>query len=283
MTKAIVIYACVWEWEAVGSGLTSHHYMVLVVYENQYPIPNSNPIDPSSFSFVSHLIASCGPLAGEGPRRRQEAHVQEQSSTPRATTSKPSAILTPCLAFFASLMAHQGLRSPKLCRIPLPPSCSPSSNLKPKVEFYLGAGFSSSDLRKLFGSDTQLLLSSLKTRIIPPFNFLEEPFFTLIRISSPPSSTLPCLGVPERRISELAKFHADVLLRKNREVSENDGEGHRDGSLGQLIIHSLLPFGASLRSALLLGRQRWQLSRALLPEDEILLAFKKQPLMMTVS
>lgn len=264
------------------------------------PSPNSNPIDPSSFSFVSYLIASCGlsleKALAAAKKLTPKSNLDAKSNNIEAKRN-PDAVL----AFFASHGFTKDQISKLIAASPCLLLCSPSSNLKPKVEFYLGAGFSSSDLAKLFGSDTQLLLSSLKTRIIPSFNFLrtilhsDKDIITAVKYTPwllhldlqknmvPNVDLLHSLGVPERRTSGLAKFHADVLLRKTEKFQRMT---ERVIEMGFRPAHH--SFTVALRCFSAVSAATWEAKMAAfksfgVPEDEILLAFKKQPLMMTVS
>ncbi|KAJ0979100.1 hypothetical protein J5N97_014574 [Dioscorea zingiberensis] len=202
-------------------------------------------------------------------------------------------------------MGSPRTRSPSSSSHPLASSsavlCSPNRKLKPKMDFYLGAGFSSRDLAKLITSDAKILRSSLKKRIIPSFDFLKtllrsnEEIITAIKYTpwllhldlqtnmAPNVAILRDLGVPEGRISGLAKFNADVLARKTekfRRMTERVMEiGFRPGH------HS---FTVAVRCFSAISPATWEtkvtaFKRFGVPEDEILSAFKKQPLMMTIS
>ncbi|KAJ8749427.1 hypothetical protein K2173_025471 [Erythroxylum novogranatense] len=172
--------------------------------------------------------------------------------------------------------------------------------LLPKFQFFLSLGASKAELRNVFSSNPSILRASLKNKIIPYYHILRDVVClddrSIVRcdgLKCPTSvikttdveniSLLRSLGVPQSSVSLLASCNPSVLVHRAENfcafVKRTVELGFNPSTVK--FIKALVAFGCLrpskwVRKFETLGKLGWS-------EDEIWSAFKKQPILMTLS
>ncbi|XP_077247609.1 uncharacterized protein LOC143887404 [Tasmannia lanceolata] len=261
------------------------------VYFLQNPSPKSilhtsNSTGQPSFT-VSYLINSCG--------LSQEAALSAAKKIHLETSERPDSVLT----FFKNHGFTKTHISSIISKRPILLLANPEKTLKPKVDFFNSSCIGPS-LPKILSSNPRILLRSLENQIIPAFDLLrtllrtDENIVTALRRSTnvlqfnlqktmvPNISILQNHGVPEPMISKWIMSHSSTLeLRSDR--------------FGEIVLkikdlgfdpkHTLFILAVRVMS---MSKSKWKARKEVYrslgwSEDEILSAFKKQPLCMATS
>uniref|UniRef100_A0A5B7AMB6 Mitochondrial transcription termination factor family protein n=1 Tax=Davidia involucrata TaxID=16924 RepID=A0A5B7AMB6_DAVIN len=178
---------------------------------------------------------------------------------------------------------------------------NPNKALKPKLEFFNSIGVSSSDLVNILSVDPAVLKRNLEKQIIPSYQFLKNilhndaSVIATIKRSSwvlkqdlrkyiePNIAVLRDHGVAESRISKFLKTQPRAFMqipKRFRAVVDEVKEMGFDPSKWSFLIaiHVLTGFSKSN------WERKWEVYRKWgWSDDEILLAFKKNPKCMATS
>ncbi|XP_042488734.1 transcription termination factor MTERF5, chloroplastic-like [Macadamia integrifolia] len=247
----------------------------------------TNSTDRHSFT-VSYLINSCG--------LSEQAAISASKRVHFVNSIKPDLVI--------SLFRDYGFSNAQITKIirvhPNLLLCDTDKTLKPKLEFFRSAGVSSLDLAQIIFRDPGTLLRSLENQIIPSFEFLRglvetnedvikvfknfprNSMWAIRNYMVPNIAALQHHGVPEALIS-IMMVHPSKLLRRPERFNEIVKEVKEMG---------FDPLEASFLSAVRviagLSKSTWKAKLDILrkwgwTEDEILSAFKRQPLYMMLS
>ncbi|XP_077247614.1 transcription termination factor MTERF8, chloroplastic-like [Tasmannia lanceolata] len=245
----------------------------------------SNPTNQPSFK-VSYLINSCG--------LSKEAALKVAKNIDFETTEKPDSVLS----FFRSHDLTQTHISTIITKFPKLLVSNPDKTLKPKFEFFLGLGIPTSELARTLCSNPSILNRSVENQIIPILDFIKSILYpnkdiivilrqsiylihrNVQKVLEPNITTLRNHGVPESRISKLIMTQPGALGLKSDRFSDvvtvvKEMGFNPSGSLFVLavIVMSFLSKPTWERKLEVFRSFGWS-------EDEILSAFKKQPLYM---
>ncbi|KAF8411851.1 hypothetical protein HHK36_004410 [Tetracentron sinense] len=240
---------------------------------------------------VSYLMNSCGVSLESAISASKKIHIE--------STEKPDLVL--------ELLRTHGFTKTHIAnlisKLPSLLFSNPDKTLKPKIEYFESLGISSLDLPKFLCSDKYILLSSLRNRIIPNFDFLRSHVHTnenivaalkqstrLVRCSvqkviEPNISILQSHGVPESNISRLIVLQPRSLMTNTdlfKEVVRKVEE------MGFDPTSTSRSFVLAIRTIAMLSKLKWENKREALKsfgwsEDDILSAFKVQPMYMLAS
>ncbi|XP_077249375.1 transcription termination factor MTERF8, chloroplastic-like [Tasmannia lanceolata] len=269
------------------------HRKLFHVYSFQNPSLKSisqlsNSTNQPSFT-VSYLMNSCG--------LSEEAALKVAEKVDFESADKPDSVLN----FFKNHDLTKTHISNIVTKFPKLLIKNPDKTLKPKFEFFLGLGISAPDLAKTLGANPYMLKWSLENRIIPTFDFLKSIHhsnngmidairrlsfilkYNAQKLLEPNVTTLRNHGVPESRIFKLILSHPRALGLKSDRFSEVVAAVKEMGfdPSGSLFV-------AAIISKSVLSKSTWEGKLEVYrsfgwTDDEILSAFKKQPLYMLTS
>lgn len=177
----------------------------------------------------------------------------------------------------------------------------PEKSLRPKIDYFESVGISGADLPKFLCSNKQLLVVSLKSNIIPIFEFLKGLVQTNVNLVhavkqssriincniekrlAPNVNTLRAHGVPEHLIAKLIMINPSSLI-KRRDLFKTMMDVIK--KIG--IEPTNFMFILAVRSMSVLSKATWEKKKDALmsfswSEDEFYLAFKRQPMLMLSS
>ncbi|EEF26558.1 conserved hypothetical protein [Ricinus communis] len=253
------------------------------------PSSNSASISKDQQSLtVSYLTNLCGLSLQKAVSATKYVKIER--------TEKPDMVLQ-------LLRAHGFTKSQITSLISKHPSiilADSEKTLKPKIQFLDSLGVAKPDIPKILCTDAQILVSSLKNRILPTIDYLrgiletdEKVVWALKRcpralrhgtdtmVSN--VGTLRAHGVPEPNIRSLFILEPLTLLLRvdlfNQVVQEVKEMGFEPANKS---------FIYALRSMSVMSRSHWQRKKEVLmsfgwSESEFLLAFKLQPFFMLTS
>ncbi|KAJ4975554.1 hypothetical protein NE237_000660 [Protea cynaroides] len=247
-----------------------------------------NSTDRYSFT-VSYLINSCG--------FSEQVAVSASKRVHFLTSEKPDLVI--------SFFRDHGFTNAQISKIirvyPNLLLLDTDKTLKPKIEFFHSAGVSSPDLAQIIYRDPGTLLRSLEKQIIPSFEFFrglvetnEDVIKILQRIPRnsmwairnymvPNIAALHNHGVPEPLILMLLMLYPSKLVQRPERFNEIVKEVKEMG-----FNHLESSFVTAVRVIAGLSKSTWKAKLGIFmrwgwSEDEILSAFKKQPLCMMLS
>ncbi|KAJ4729430.1 Transcription termination factor like [Melia azedarach] len=247
-----------------------------------------SPPDERSLT-VSYLKNSCGLSLEEAISASNVVNIKN--------TQKPNSVI--------QLLKSHGFTNSQIAsfisKYPRILLAEPEKNLKPKIEYFKSVGILGLDLPKFLCSNKQILLCSLKNQIIPTFDFLkgfvqtnENLLFALKNSSRviscnieklmvPNIKTLRAHGVPEPLIARLIMLQPQSLILRadlfDNVVDVVKEMGFQPTS-GSFIL--------AIRSMSVMSKATWESKKEILisfgwSEDEFVLAFKRQPILMLSS
>ncbi|XP_059630161.1 uncharacterized protein LOC132273156 [Cornus florida] len=261
-----------------------------------YPLSSSSstlesiPRTANQNSFtIDYLIKSCGIT----PEKALAASEYVNLETP----DKPDSVL----AFFSNHGFTKTQISLLIQRSPQVLSSNPQINFLPKIHFFQSKGVSTEDIAKILTALPGILERSLENHIIPSYNVLnkllesEEKTFAAIKryaglllhdlhiFMVPNIEALRELGVPESNIVALLTGHPKAIMTSTDRFKEIVEELKKMGFNPQstkftLAIKAMRTMGKSTWEKKVEVYKKWGLS-----EEEILVAFQKQPWCMTPS
>ncbi|XP_077248877.1 uncharacterized protein LOC143888373 [Tasmannia lanceolata] len=275
----------------LGISITQHSSTFLHFLQNPYPksiSTLSNPNDQSSFT-VSYLVNSCG--------LSEAAALLVSKKVCIKTTKNPDSVLS----LFQNYDFDKTHISKLITKYPSFLLADPDKTLKPKFEFFRDLGLSGPNLAKILCSDPQIIKRSLKKNIMPSIDFLRSHLRTnkdiifalrrsarLLNLKIQKTivsnvSTLQKHGVPELRISKLIKTQPRSLVVNPDRFSENI-MAIKDmdfDPLKSMFIHAVYIMSVINKSN---WESKLKVYRSLgWSENEILNAFKRQPMFMGLS
>uniref|UniRef100_A0A2P2NGX0 Mitochondrial transcription termination factor family protein n=1 Tax=Rhizophora mucronata TaxID=61149 RepID=A0A2P2NGX0_RHIMU len=253
-----------------------------------YCTSNETKISTEEDSFtVNYLVHSCG-LSLESAK--SVSHKVQLKFPERADS-------------FLNLLKKYGFNNAQISKIvrshPLLLVSDAEKTVLPKLEFLRSTGLMHSDLTKFISIQTSVLFRSLEGAIIPNYNFLRSVLLRhdlvvkammrsrlfeqdVQRITAPNISLLRGIGVPQASIVRLLKVYPSVLcssiekLEKKVKKAVDMGFSPKEMKfLPALWAFSLKESTWQRKSE---AYKMWGLS-----EDDVLLAFKKEPLCMLLS
>ncbi|XP_042494047.1 uncharacterized protein LOC122073521 isoform X1 [Macadamia integrifolia] len=238
---------------------------------------------------ISYLMNSCGLPFKAATSMAQKIRI--------VTTERPDSVieLLQTNGFTKTHIANLLATYPRLL------FADPVKTLQPKIEFFQSLGFSGSDLAKFLCSDKAILLRSLEKQIIPTLNFLKTFIHTdenlttaLKRYSSvvccnvektlePNIATLRGYGVPKSNISKMFTIQPKPLTLSDGRFNDVAAMVNEMG-----FDPNSLSFILALGSMSATNKQKWERKREAFKsfgwsDDEFLLAFKVQPMVMRTS
>ncbi|XP_059635402.1 transcription termination factor MTERF2, chloroplastic-like [Cornus florida] len=238
---------------------------------------------------VDYLIKSCGfpPVKGLSASK----HINFN------TPDKPDSVL----ALFRNHGFTETQVSLLLRKYPRVLLFDPETTVFPKIEFFHSKGFSTQDIAKLLSTAPEVLRRSLETRIIPSYNFLKEllksqektnaaikHFARLLlydlHISVAPNiEALREIGVPESNIVTFFTNQPRALTASTDRFKEIVEEVKKMGFNPEKMLF-VIAVGA-LKG---MSKSNWEkkvevYKKQGLSEEEILVAFKKNPWCMVAS
>ncbi|KAI0531403.1 hypothetical protein KFK09_000957 [Dendrobium nobile] len=250
-------------------------------------------LNPSFSDFtISYLVGSCGlsPVAALSVAKNF-------SFKTKATTRNADSLL--------SLLRSHGCTQSQIADIVTryPPllTFNPEKIIKPKLEFFIGLGYSGDDVIKLITSDVHILKSSLEKRIRPNYDLLKGILGShtevaiaignssrllqqnLDRYMLPNINNLKDLGVPENRIVKLATLYPRSLLKDPAQFNKTVDLLKQ---MGFDVSKNVFILGVKVLSVLCKATwdRKFQLYLSLgWSDDDILTAFKKHPFCMLLS
>ncbi|XP_077241478.1 uncharacterized protein LOC143881996 [Tasmannia lanceolata] len=238
---------------------------------------------------VSYLINSCGLSKKAALRASQKVHLK--------SAEKPSSVLN----FFKTHAFTQTKISILIKNHPSLLLEDPDKTLKPKLDFFQGLGVSDRVLSNVIALNPSMLTRNLDTQIIPSIDFLRTLVHTnknvililrrckcIIRsnlksVIKPNLSILQNQGVPESNISKLVTMQPRAVMLPTHKFNEVIKVVNEMG-----FDPPSLNFALALHVLATLSKSNWegrlQVYKSMgLSEDEIISAFKLQPLCMMVS
>ncbi|XP_042494051.1 uncharacterized protein LOC122073522 [Macadamia integrifolia] len=237
---------------------------------------------------ISYLMNSCGFPFKVATSVAQKICIE--------TTERPDSVIE-LLQTYGFTNTHIGSLIRKYPRVLL---ADPIKTLKPKIDFFQSLGFSKSDLAKFLISDN-VLLRSLQRQIIPTLNYLKTFIHTnenlistlkqstrlvgysVKRIWEPNIATLRSYHVPDSNISKMIISFPEPLtlsvLRFKHIAAMVNKMGFDPNSRS---------FPAAIYSVAGVSKQNWERKREVFrslgwSDDEFLVAFKVQPMVMLTS
>ncbi|KAL1830751.1 hypothetical protein ACET3Z_000402 [Daucus carota] len=204
-----------------------------------------------------------------------------------------------------SLFKNYGFTEPQITTLlskrPSLLSLSEDKNIRPRLDLFASYGFSSADIYHILVSDIDILRRGIKNQIVPCCEFLKsvvkdnESFIATVKRSTwvlkhdykhnlqPNIEVLRDYGVPEHRIVRFLQVQPRVLMLGSdrfkvvvREVLEMGFEPVKGHFL--TAINALVGLSKENRE------RKWDLFKKWgWTDDEILLAFRKQPNVLVVS
>ncbi|RXI05211.1 hypothetical protein DVH24_006468 [Malus domestica] len=275
---------------------TFKRFVVGDVKPSHFPLQNlllcrhfTSEISETHHDFtVNYLINSCG-LSPEG------AILSSKWVKLRSPKTADSVLSFLRNHGFSETQISKMVRSrPKLLK------SSPEKTLLPKLKFFASTGVSKEHLAKTLTFEPILLSLSLENRIAPTYDFLrsllsQKNVVSVLRRGSwifaeghsknvaPNIEVLKQLGMPQSSISLLLLYHPNTFTLKPKELSELVDEVKQMGFDLQntTSVKAIYALGGSNRSVWNRCREvykRWGWS-----EDDVLSAFKRQPLCMIIS
>ncbi|XP_077248882.1 uncharacterized protein LOC143888376 [Tasmannia lanceolata] len=271
--------------------ITQHSTTYLYFLQNPFLksiSTSSNPNDQPSFT-VSYLVHSYGLSEAAAMLVAKKVRIE--------TAEKPDSVL--CL--FQNYDFDKTHISKLITKCPSLLLVKPDKTLKPKFEFFRDLGLSGPNLAKILCSDPYILKRSLKKDIMPSIDFLrshistnENIVFALRRSSRllqlsflkrmlSNVSTLETHGVPKSGILKLIMTQSRALMVNPDRFSENIMTIKEMGfnPLKSTFIRAVFVMSGiskSTREAKLevYRSEGWS-------ENEVVFAFKRQPLCMAIS
>ncbi|XP_026426793.1 uncharacterized protein LOC113322843 [Papaver somniferum] len=249
---------------------------------------NANTCDSSSF-VVSYLINSCGLSESEAISTSKKLNFK--------TTTKPDSVLT-LLKTYGFTESHI---SKLITKHPAILSSDPHKTLKPKLDFFKSKGLYGTDLADFVSIGPRILMNSFIKVIIPSFDIFksildsDENVIQMIKQNSWILSTcrvenvmvnielLRNQGVPETKISNYLIWHSRVFTQdadKFRKIVEKTKE------MGFNPLKTT--FLVAIRGQTSMTEANWEKKKDVYKrlgwsEDQIQLAFRKNPCCMTAS
>ncbi|XP_059663520.1 uncharacterized protein LOC132309206 [Cornus florida] len=259
-----------------------------------YPLSSSsssaiNPISSTSnqHSFkVEYLIKSCGLRPQDALSTSKYINIK--------TPDKPDSVL----AFFRNHGVTETQIPVLVKRLPQALMFDPQKKLLPKIEFFQSKGFSTEDIAKILTATPRVFGGSLKNQIIPSYNFFKELLkseektnavikrFASILVSAaiaPNIEALREIGVPESNIVALLTNQPSAFTPNADRFKEILEEVKKLGfnperMMFAVAIYVLRAMSKSNWEKKVNVYKKWGLS-----EDDIYVAFGKQPRCMLVS
>ncbi|XP_077247623.1 transcription termination factor MTERF8, chloroplastic-like [Tasmannia lanceolata] len=271
----------------------SQHSTTTYVFSLQNPYLKfistlSDPKNQPSFT-VSYLVNSCGLSEAAALLAAKKVSIE--------TAEKPDSVL--CL--LNNYDFEKTHISKFITKYPLLLLLKPDKTLKPKLEFFRDLGLSGPNLAKILCSNPYILGRSLKKHIMPSIDFLrlylctnENIIFALRRSSGllQPGfqkrmvsnvSTLQKVGVPEQKISKLIMTQPTAMMVNPDRFIENIMAIKEMGfdPLKSTFIKAVFIMSA-------MTKLNWEAKLEVYrsegwSENEILYAFKMQPICMGIS
>ncbi|XP_077248872.1 uncharacterized protein LOC143888876 [Tasmannia lanceolata] len=275
----------------LGISITQHSSTHLYFLQNPYlkSISTlSNPNDQPSFT-ISYLVNSCG-------LSEAAAHLVAKKVSIK-TAENPDSVL--CL--FKNYDFDKTHISKLITKYPSLLLAKPDKTLKPKFEFFRDMGLSGSNLAKILYSNPNILERSLKKSTMPSIDFLRSHLRTneniIFAIRRSPRllhlgfqnlmvsnvSTLQKHGVPELGISKLIMTRPSALMVNPDRFSENI---MAIKEMGYNPLKSTFIRAVNIMSVI--SKSTWEAKLEVYrsegwSENEILHAFKTQPMCMGIS
>ncbi|KAJ9135458.1 hypothetical protein P3X46_032640 [Hevea brasiliensis] len=257
-------------------------------YIQTLPSVNSTSISKAQSLTLSYLINSCGLSPPKAVSASKYVLIK--------STDKSDLVLRLFRAhgFTKSQIATLISNNPQLIL------ADPKKTLEPKIEYFESLGIAAPDLRQVLCINTSILVTSLKKRILPSFDFLRGLFETnenvILALKRSPHIltcgsevmlsniwTLRSHGVPEPSIRRLIvtwpgsiKLSVDFFEEKVREVKEMGFE-----PTAKSFIYAFYSMSS-------MSKSKWERKKKILmsfgwSEREIFTAFRVNPLFMTAS
>ncbi|XP_043724211.1 uncharacterized protein LOC122671174 [Telopea speciosissima] len=249
---------------------------------------NLGSIDQNDLT-ISYLMNLCGLPLKAATSMAQKIRIE--------TTERPDSVieLLQTNGFTNTHIANLITSFPRLL------FADPIKTLKPKIEFFQSLGFSRSHLALFLSSDQTILRRSLQKKIIPTLNILKTFVHTnenlisalkqsnrilgcsIKRILEPNIATLRRFRVPDSSISRMI-IHQPKLLTLSvwrlKDVAAVVNNMGFDPNRCSFII--------AIFSISVMSKQKWERKREAFrsfgwSDDEFLLAFKLQPMIMLTS
>ncbi|KAK9225530.1 hypothetical protein WN943_010572 [Citrus x changshan-huyou] len=248
----------------------------------------SKPTNQQSLT-VSFLTNSCGLSLEKAISVAKVINIRN--------TVKPNSVL--------QLLTSRGFEKSQIATLisknPTLLLADPEKSLRPKIDYFESVGISGADLPKFLCSNKQLLVVSLKSNIIPIFEFLKGLVQTNVNLVravkqssriincniekrlAPNVNTLRVHGVPEHLIAKLIMINPSSLI-KRRDLFKTMMDVIK--KIG--IEPTNFMFILAVRSMSVLSKANWEKKKDVLmsfswSEDEFYLAFKRQPMLMLSS
>ncbi|XP_042494665.1 uncharacterized protein LOC122073977 [Macadamia integrifolia] len=274
---------------AIDSTRTSRHALFLrTISSTESTSGTLGSVDQKNFT-ISYLMNSCGLSFKPATSVAQKILIE--------TTERPDSVI--------ELLRTNGFTNTHLANLitkyPRMLFADPVKTLKPKIDFFQSLGFSRDDLAKFLSSDHIILRRSLQRQIIPIINFLKTIIHTDENIISalkrsdrvaslnvksilePNIATLRSYGVPDSNISRMLTLQPNLLtpnVWRFKDVAATVNRMGFDPIRCSFII--------AIYSMSVMGKQKWEKKRKAFrrfgwSDDEFLLAFKLQPMVMLTS
>ncbi|XP_010904965.1 transcription termination factor MTERF8, chloroplastic isoform X2 [Elaeis guineensis] len=254
-----------------------------------HPILKSPKEPATATATVSYLINSCG--------LSLSAALSAAKKVQFKSTANPDAVL--------ALLKDHGFTKPQIANLvskhPSLLAFRPQKTIKPKLDFFVGIGYSGADLGKLISADPNLLLASLEKKLVRNFDLLKTLLgsseavvsavagtsrllrYDLNAMMLPNMETLRDHGVPGPKVIQLAATYPRVLMKKRDRFTETvellKGMGMKPKStMFILAINAMLGLTPATweRKLAVYRSLGWS-------EKETLLAFMKHPFCMLAS
>ncbi|KAK1278140.1 hypothetical protein QJS04_geneDACA003507 [Acorus gramineus] len=239
---------------------------------------------------VSYLVNSCGLSPDSALRASKRLRLK--------STEKPDSVLS----FFKSYGFTDAQITKMISFRPQILLSNPGKTMKPKMDFLRDIGFSTTDLTFVLSKNPNILTISIDNQIVPAYGFLKgilgagevivstiktAPWLLHCNLDKVMGLKIEALrdhGVPDSSISAMIKrqprcllnVHPDRLTEALKEVKALDFKP--SSSLFYVALGSILSSSKSK------WEEKFELYRSFgWSEDDIISAFKRQPMFMTLS
>ncbi|XP_059652926.1 uncharacterized protein LOC132300020 [Cornus florida] len=245
---------------------------------------------PNQHSFtVEYLIKSCG----FPPEKALSASKRMKIESP----DKPDSVM----AFFRNHGFTETQISVIIRKLPRLLLSDPEKTLLPKIEFFQSKGVLTEDIAKILSATPSILRRSLENHVIPSYNFLKELLkseaktnaaikqqtrlllFDLHISVAPNIEALREVGMPESIIVSFFTNQSSAFTANADRFKEMVEEAKKLGFNPTTIM-----FGAAIHALRAITKSNWEKKVEVykkwgFSEDDILVAFGKQPRFMVVS